>query len=131
MTALLWSLAFLAASYLEGTGLLPVWLPDLGIALLLLGPARIPGFGWVAFLGGLLRGGLGGWIHFPLIHTLFALVEPPLRLRLNFESLAVRLMWFLLWAALLGGLLSSPLPRAIAGGVAAFLLSLALPAERI
>ncbi len=130
MTALMWSLAFLTAAYLEGTGLLPAWLPDLGIALLLLGSARVPAFGWVAFLGGLLRGGLLGWMHFPLIHTLFALLEPPLRARLNFESMAVRLVWFLLWAVLLGGLLSSPLPRALAGGVGAFLLSLVLPAER-
>lgn len=118
MKALLWTLAFLLFAYLEGTGLFPAWMPDLGIALLLSGTLLVPGFLWVAFLGGLLRGGLFGWMHFPLLHVGFVLVDAPLRYRLNFESLSVRAFWFLGWGALLGVLFHSGFRGVLGGGIA-------------
>lgn len=122
MRSLLWTLAFLATSYLEGSLTFPRWMPDLSVGFLLLGSVEMRGFVWVALLGGLLRGGLFGWMEVPLLFTGFVLLERPLRHRLNFESRVVRGMWFAGWAAVLGVFVHTGVERAFLGGLLALIL---------
>ncbi len=127
---MMWTVFFLIASYLEAPGVFPPWVPDLGLTGLLVGPLTGSLFPWVALIGGLLRGGWMGWMTFPLIHVAYALVEPSLRSRLNFEVGGVRWIWYGVWAVLIGVLLHDPWPRALAAGLLAGVLSFWVFPER-